>query len=398
MNKLNFPKISIRYVVGVDISCSATTLTHELGRQSDITKDGVSIDGVQTDKSGKKGFFLSGGSVDDVSGEVSGCLMDGTYTFFDDVEKYHGVIGNVLSGNDYTFASEQSITVARAHTGDYITAIAIYFDDIAGEHATNIVFSTEPGTVYKNNNSVFVKSFGRDSTVTSVKISFTKWSKKNSLAKVLKVVTTISGEYDYRTIKSIAFSDEKISNEEDVSFGVTSQFCDFSLIDKNGLIKALHATNILMDDAVANIYLVNTVEKDIYDPVTGQTGRGFVDTEDKIGEFYLSTYENERGTTNWDFSLVDKLEKFKEETIAPEEVARRTLYDIVSVILGRMGFSEDIIEWEPNARAFCRAKVIPTSYIEPNQYAYDVLCKCCEVGLLRVFINPQGKVRVERGL
>lgn len=398
MNKLNFPKIVIRYIVGADITCSATTLSNGLGTLSEITKETVTVDGSQIPKVGKKGLFLSGGSVDGVTGEVSGCLMDGSYLFFGEGEKYAGVLGNVLSGNDYTFSTEQYITVGVSHTGDHITALSIYFDDVAGEHATNITFSTEPGVVYKNNKTVFVKSFGRDSTVTSVKISFTKWSKKNSLAKVLKVVTNITGEYDYRSIKSMSFSDEKISNEEDVSFGVTSQFCDFSLTDKNGLIQALHETNILMDDAIASIFLVNTVEKDIYDPGTGQTVRSLVDTEDKIGEFYLSTYENERGTTIWDFSLVDKLEKFKEETIAPEEVAERSLYTIISIILGRMGFSEDVVEWEPNARSFCRSKTIPTSYIEPNQYAYDVLCKCCEVGLLRIFINPQGKVRVERGL
>lgn len=398
MSKLNSPKIVIRYVVGADITCSATTLSHAFGRSADLTSDTFTVDGVQLPKYGKKGLFLSGGSVDDGTGEVSGCIMDGTYTFFDSTEKYPGVLGNVFSGNDYTFASEQYITVSTVNASDRIAAIAIYFDNVAGEHATNIVFSSEPSTVYKNNNSVFVKAFGSDTNITSVKISFTKWSKKNSLAKVLKVVTTITGEYDYKTIKSMSFSDEKISNEEEVSFGVTSQFCDFSLIDKDGLIKALHATNILMDDAIANIYLVNTEIKDFYNSETGETERHPADTETKIGEFYLSTYENERGTANWDFSLVDKLEKFKEETIAPEEVQSRTLYAITSTILGRMGFSDELIEWEPNARAFCRAKIIPQSYIEPNQYAYDVLCKCCEVGLLRIFINPQGKVRVERGL
>ena len=384
MIKLNFPKIVIRYVVGVDITCTATSLSNAIGRQSDIVSQNFDLNGVETPKYGKKGLFLSGGSVDEITQEVSGCLMDGTYTFFGESERYPGVVGNVLSGDDYTFSTEQYITVQAKNTGDTIKAVSIVFDDIAGEHATNIKFSTEPNRVYKNNHSTFIKYFNESDNITSVKISFTKWSKKNSLAKVLKVTTTITGEYDYRTIKSMNFSDEKISNEEEVSFGVTNQFCDISLIDKGGEISALHEASLLTGDVIARIYLVNTNEEGL-------------DDELQIGSFYLSTYENERGTNVWDFSLIDRLEKIKDVVIEPHEVEKMTIKEITDFVLEKLGFS-NLTQWEQSAAQHCSSVVVPNAWIDANQYAYDVLCKCCEVGLLRIFINSTGIVRIERGL
>lgn len=386
MEKLNSPKIDIRYVIGVDIQCvnNQNTLNNSLSRPTELTKDIFSMENKEIKKYGKKGFYLSGGNVDEETHEVSGCLMDGSYTFFDNVEKYTGIVGTVLSNNNYTFNTEQFVTVRTKNTGDVITAIALTFDNVAGEFATDIKFSTEPNKIYKNNKMIFIKSFGQNSNVTQVKISFVKWSKKNSLAKLLKISTTITGEYDYKTIKSMDFSDEKVSNEEEVSFGVTNQYCDISLIDKNGDIQALHEANMLDGDVVAKIYLVNS------------NNNGTAD-ETHIGSFILSTYENEKGTNVWKYSLVDKLEKIKDVVVEPHEVEQMTIKQVVEFVLSKVGLG-GFIDWETTALTHCSSIVIPNAWIEANQYAYDVLCKCCEVGLLRVFINALGNVRIERGL
>lgn len=384
MRKVNFPKVVIRYLAGVQISCSATTLKNDLSRESELTSEEFKVGYNNVAKYGKKGFYLSGGCVEEPTQEVSGCLMDGTYTFFDNAEKYPGIVGTELSKDDYTFASEQSITVATVNSTDCITAISVKFDDVAGEYATDIKLSTEPNTVYKNRRYAFIKTFSEKDNVKSVKITFVKWNKKNSLAKVLKVTTSITGEYDYRTIKSLSFSDEKISNEEEVSFGVTNQFCDIGLIDKTGDINALHEANMLDGDAVAQIYLVNIDDN-------GEK------EETQIGSFTLSTYENEKGTVLWNFSLVDKLEKIKDIIVEPHEVEKMTIKQITDYVLEKLGFNGSIY-WEMEASRYCSSVVIPNAWVEPNQYAYDMLCKCCEVGLLRIFINPDGNVRIERGL
>lgn len=383
MSKINSPKIEITYLADIELSYSANTLSHELGRPSDVFSDKITVDGAEVPKYGKKGFFLSGGSVNENTQEVSGCIMDGSYQFFDSKEKYPGILGNVLSGDDYTFASEQSITVSPKYTGSVIRDIVLVFDEVAGEYATNIRFSSEPNTTYRNNRFTFTKTFSADIN-NSVRVIFDKWSKKNSLAKLKQIKTGITGEYDYRTIKSMDFSNEKISNEEEVSFSVTSQYCDIGLIDKDGVIQSLHEASLIHDNIVAQIYLVDTAASGL-------------ETKTKIGEFVLQSYENEKGSVVWNFSLVDKLERFKKEKIAAEEVASRTLYEIITKILNTIGF-KGAVSWSADAETFCKAKVIENSYIEPNQHAFDVLCKCCEVGLLRIFVQPTGEVRIERGL
>ena len=383
MSKINSPKIEITYLADIELSYSANTLSHELGRPSDVFSDKITVDGAEVQKYGKKGFFLSGGSVNENTQEVSGCIMDGSYQFFDSKEKYPGILGNVLSGDDYTFASEQSITVSPKYTGSVIRDIVLVFDEVAGEYATHSRFSSEPNTTYRNNRLTFIKVFSSDIS-DSVKVIFDKWSKKNSLAKLKQIKTGITGEYDYRTIKSMDFSNEKISNEEEVSFSVTSQYCDISLIDKDGVIQSLHEASLIHDNIVAQIYLVDTAASGL-------------ETKTKIGEFVLQSYENEKGSSVWNFTLVDKLEKFKDIVVEPHEVEKMTIYEVVNYALERIGFGSSI-SWGSSAEAHCKSVVIPNAWIEPNQYAFDVLCKCCEVGLLRIFIQPTGEVRIERGL
>lgn len=386
MSKLNSPKIVIRYVVGAEISMSQTSIfdNNDFSRAGSITKNTFDMGGEEIQKYGKKGFFLSGGAVDPVTREESGCIMNGSYKFFDDVEKYPGIVGRVLSGDNYKFSSPQYVRVTTVNTGDVITALSIHFDNVAGEYATEIIFSNEPNKIYKNQKYVFAKTFKSEDNITSVDITFNKWSKKNSVAKLLKVTTTIIGEYDYSTIKSMDFSNEKISNEEEVSFGVTSQFCDISLIDRTGEIQALHDAHLLEGDILAKIYLVNSFEDGTQE-------------ETNIGTFYLSTYENEKGSNVWDYSMIDQLEKLKNIVVDPLEVGSRTIKQITDFILQKLGLSGST-SWSADAASYCSSITVPNSWIEPNQYAFDVLCKCCEVGLLRIFIDQVGGVRVERGL
>ena len=106
MSKLgNMPRIEIKYLVDIELLVNLTnsTLNHPIGHLSDIINDSYNHDNISYEKEGKKGFYLSGGSVDN-NGEVSGCIMDGTYTLFDS-KGYAGAVGNSFSKDDYTFLS-----------------------------------------------------------------------------------------------------------------------------------------------------------------------------------------------------------------------------------------------------------------------------------------------------
>ena len=97
---INVPKLEIEYLVNYDLTFTNASEFHPLSNISEVNKNISNL-------SGKKGFHLSGGSVDEETGEVSGTLLDGTFTFYKDSENaYDGIMGYELSSEDYSFESQ----------------------------------------------------------------------------------------------------------------------------------------------------------------------------------------------------------------------------------------------------------------------------------------------------
>lgn len=394
MSKLgNMPRIEIKYLVDIELLVNLTnsTLNHPIGHLSDIINDSYSHDNISYEKEGKKGFYLSGGSVDN-NGEVSGCIMDGTYTLFDS-KGYAGAVGNSFSKDDYTFDTEQSISISAKNSDTYIKHLVIYFDPKANEYATQLSFSSDSATtINKNSRLVYFKNFGEDSNLTSVKCSFTKWSKKNSLAKVLKIKTGFTGIYDYKTIKKFELSDEKVSNENEISFGVSSQYCDLTILDETGDVTTLFGADLLLENITAFFYIVNTETATAEDGTIHE-----FEHREKIGELIIDKKKNIEGSIKWTYNLIDRLEQLRSVICPALDVQTRTLYQIVNQITSETGIA-NIVSWSTEAEEYCKNVTINNSFIKPNQYMFDVLGKCCEVGLLKMFINPDGQLRIERGL
>lgn len=395
MSKIeNRPRIEIKYLTDIELSVNLnnSNLNHNIGHLSDVVNDKFTHNNIPYEKEGKKGFYLSGGNIDDQTGEISGCIMDGTFTLFDS-KGYAGAVGNCLSNDSYGFDTEQYITLAVKNADTYIKHLVVYFDPVANEYATQLSFSSDSSTtINKNSRLIYFKNFGEDSTLTSVKCSFTKWSKKNSLAKVLKIKTGFTGIYDYKTIKKFEISDEKNSNENEISFGISSQYCDLTILDKTGEVSALFGQDLLLENIVAVFYLVN-------DKTTIASDGSVHNYEDreKIGELLIDTKKNVEGTISWTYGLIDRLEQLRSVICPALDVQKRTLYQIISQITSEIGIA-DIVSWSDDAKDKCQKIEIEHSFIKPSQYVFDVLGKCCEVGLLKMFINPDGKLRIERGL
>lgn len=394
MSKMgNMPRIEIKYLVDIElvVNLANSTLNNSIGHLSDIVNDSYTHDNSSFDKEGKKGFYLSGGSVDN-NGEVSGCIMDGTYTLFDS-KGYAGAVGNSFSKDDYTFDTEQSITLQVKNSDTYIKHLVIYFDPVANEYATQLSFSSDSATtINKNSRLVYFKNFGEESNLTSVKCSFTKWSKKNSLAKVLKIKTGFTGIYDYKTIKKFELSDEKVSNENKISFGVSSQYCDLTILDDTGDVTALFGADLLLENITAFFYIVNTKTATAEDGTIHE-----FEQREKIGELIIDKKKNVEGSIRWTYNLIDRLEQLRSVICPALDVQNRTLYQIINQITSETGVA-NIVSWSSEAESYCKSISISNSFIKPNQYMFDVLGKCCEVGLLKMFINPDGQLRIERGL
>ena len=83
---INVPKLEIEYLVNYDLTFTNASDFHPL---SDISEINTNISNL----SGKKGLHLNGGSVDEETDEVSGTLLDGTFTFYkDSANAYNGII------------------------------------------------------------------------------------------------------------------------------------------------------------------------------------------------------------------------------------------------------------------------------------------------------------------
>lgn len=374
----NAPRVEIKFLIDYELVFNSYAEKHD---QSDMSN--LNID---TNFKGKKGLHLCGGSVDEETGEVSGCVLDGTYTFYKSTNNsYKGYMGNCLSNNDYTFSTAQYIDFSVKHEGSFIKSILIYFDTVANEFPTELYFSNainEDGTsvskyssLYKikNNKTVFMYSFGEDSQITSIRLNISKWSKKNAFVKILKIKTGYTGIYDYSSLKSLRWDNDMFSDETELQFGISSNTASVEIFDNDDIIDELYAKNLIFQNVTMRIYIDGTYQ----------------------GEFYIDTKNNERGSDVWNFECIDFFERIKDDIVPMMQIQKNIpLTKIISWVLDRKGID---YEYADGVYDICYAYKIPQAYIKSQQTVYEVLLKVCQVGLLRIYVT-NGKLRITRGI
>lgn len=376
----NAPRVEIEFLVNYELTFTSYSEKHD---QSDISN--LNID---TNFKGKKGLHLCGGSVDEETGEVSGCVLDGTYTFYKSTSNsYNGFMGNCLSNDNYGFSTAQYIDFSVKHEGSYIKSILIYFDTVANEFPTELYFSNainEDGTsvskyssLYKikNSKTIFMYSFGEDSQITSIRLNISKWSKKNAFVKILKIKTGYTGIYDYTSLQSLRWDNDKFSDETELTFGISSNKASVEIFDTEDIIDELYAKNLIFQNVMAKIYI-----DDIYQ-----------------GSFYIDEKNNDRGDEVWTFDCIDFFERKKDDIVPIMQIdtsGNCNLTKIISWVCDRAGIE---VEYTDEAKAACDAYKIPRAYIKSQQTIYEVLLKVCQVGLLRMYVSL-GKLRITRGI
>lgn len=388
----NAPQVKIQYLVNYDLEISGQDGVSGLDTSDlNLLSDLSNINNQDARLRGKKGLHLNGGSIDEVTGEVTGTLLDGTYTFYSDSEKsYKGIIGNELSNDNYRFDSPQYITIKAKNDNTYIRSLLIYFDPIATEYATEISFSNakkyDPETdsevddityisskVYKNDRLVFIHNFGENSTLKQVQININKWSKKNSLMKILKIVTGYTGIYDKTNLMKFDFTINKTNDAQQLRFGVSSNNCTIDVLDNDLMIDTLYKKDLIYKNIEVRIAVDNISQ----------------------GVFYLNEKNSEKGSNEWIFNCIDKLEMLRNLKRPMMNIADRSLYEIINYIISGLSLN---IEWENEAKAYCENIRINKSYFEANQTIYNLLLKCCQIGLLRIYVDRNDKIRVTSGV
>ena len=362
---LNEPKIEIKYLpfYEVDLYPTNSTIDNNLSNITTFTKDRV--------VTGKKGFYLSGGSYNEEKQEDIGTLMNGTYTFFDEVKKYGGIVGTELSNNNYQFDTTQQITLI-APNNSTIPYLVIYFDNIAGEYATKMTFSDEPNTIYSNNSYIFSKKIvGSHSSIT---ITINQWSKQKSVFKILKITAGISNEYDIRSITDLYYTKDKFTDTDELRFGVSLQEATFQIIDRNGIINSLYNGGFQLKNIQVNIYIDGDLDS----------------------VFMVDNPTSDNNKLYWDFQCNDILKNKLQEKLNPYFFGVRTsILDFISYACsGSISYKYESDELVSELYQISP----PIAFVETGQTREELLIKCCQVGLLRMYSDEDGSLLISRGI
>lgn len=293
---------------------------------------------------GFKGFFFSGGDAN----VGSGCWLDGSYRFFDSVNKYAGWIGDTLSNSDGTFSTSQSITATCASN---ITTLTIIFDKVAGEYAQQITIGN---TVYNNYSYICILNLVNSST--SVTVEFTKWSKANSCAKVLAITYGLVIDYDSHNSSGLQYTEQFLTDASSLVFGITLQSGSFTALDKLNQLQQANAVGLLRTGAVVKIY-----EDDV-----------------QVAEMITDDYDSDEVTKEWTISLSDALEPLDEDQFAGLDYASRNLKTIVDILLPGVIYVDDLA-------TELTSITIPESLLEVTS-RWDAIVKCCNVGTFVVYL------------
>lgn len=288
---------------------------------------------------GFKGFFFSGGD----ASTNSGCWLDGSYKFFDSVIKYPGLLGNALSQADGTFLTEQYIQTTG---GTLFYNLTFVFDRIAGEYATEILIG---GTLYYNYDYTFsVKCSG------STKVVFNKWSKPNSVVKILTMKYGFTLLCDKLTIQNLRYSNSIVAGNDILTFGILVQSGSLKVRDL-GILKALNDSSILDKGVAVRILIDDAVEQ----------------------RFITTDYSSTDLETIWTIQMSDDIISWENEQFEVLDYATRTLKEIVDILIPGLVYDDGL-------DTLLQAFTIPNSFLVSST-KWQAVVKCCQVGLFRIY-------------
>ena len=335
------------YKVSIEINPETIPETSVSAARSDIADVSQLTANFHT-KKGKRGFFFSGGN----KAENQGSWLDGSFTFFEDSEKYPGWVGTELSQPDGTFLTPQTITITPAATGP----IVLRFDRIAGEYAKLITIGA---TVYTNYNYYFVIPEAiKDAPIT---LTFTKWSRGNSAVKLLGVIGGMILTYTRNNFSKVEYS-----------LNITSDVIKFGVLANEGSMK-------VKDDGLLD---------SLNDAKLLQPGLPVKITKDDVlkDTFVTSTFSGDELNSQWTIDFTDRLSYLEDEQFEGVNYKDRTLKEIILLIIPNAEFI--------NCDYIDKIK-IPNSFINTTT-KWNALVKCCNVGML--YITMKNDIPQVRGI
>ena len=191
--------------------------------------------------------------------------------------------------------------------------------------------------------------------------------------KMLKIVTGYTGVYDKTSLMSFDFNINKTNDPQQLRFGVSNNTCSIDVLDNDLMIDTLYKKDLIYKNIQVQISVDGIIQ----------------------GVFYVDEKSSKKGTNEWIFDCVDRLEALKNITRPMMSIAERSIYEITNYVLS--GVVPNVV-WEKSAKEYCQSKTIEKSYFKTGQTLYDLMLKCCQVGLLRIYIDRNDICKITSGV
>lgn len=303
--------------------------------------------------------------------------MDGTFQMIDDT-CILGWWSGELSNSDGTFTNPPSLEVFFIDRP--VSSWMIIGDSKLGQYPVNFTIDYKLNDeivatdTYSGNTSVQRKIYTTITDVTSIKITITKWSKPNAVAKIIKFFDMLAETYEESDLQSFEVNEEMGSI--DANYNLSSDTMTVSIYNKDRKFNVGYLKNLLILDRKVKPYI--GVEKD-----------GTIEYT-SLGTFYSDEWKVDQDGQWVKCTAVDRLIRLQNKIYVGYPLNYEvTLYDIAYDILTKSGFktTEFVISDKLSQ------SIIPSAFM-PKQSVWDALQEIAYSGLCKVFIDREDKINI----
>lgn len=303
--------------------------------------------------------------------------MDGTFQMIDDT-CILGWWSGELSNSDGTFTNPPFLEVFFIDRP--VSSWMIIGDSKLGQYPVNFTIDYKLNDeivatdTYSGNTSVQRKIYTTITDVTSIKITITKWSKPNAVAKIIKFFDMLAETYEESDLQSFEVNEEMGSI--DANYNLSSDTMTVSIYNKDRKFNVGYLKNLLILDRKVKPYI--GVEKD-----------GTIEYT-SLGTFYSDEWKVDQDGQWVKCTAVDRLIRLQNKIYVGYPLNYEvTLYDIAYDILTKSGFktTEFVISDKLSQ------SIIPSAFM-PKQSVWDALQEIAYSGLCKVFIDREDKINI----
>lgn len=303
--------------------------------------------------------------------------MDGTFQMIDDT-CILGWWSGELSNSDGTFTNPPSLEVFFIDRP--VSSWMIIGDSKLGQYPVNFTIDYKLNDeivatdTYSGNTSVQRKIYTTITDVTSIKITITKWSKPNAVAKIIKFFDMLAETYEESDLQSFEVNEEMGSI--DANYNLSSDTMTVSIYNKDRKFNVGYLKNLLILDRKVKPYI--GIEKD-----------GTIEYT-SLGTFYSDEWKVDQDGQWVKCTAVDRLIRLQNKIYVGYPLNYEvTLYDIAYDILTKSGFktTEFVISDKLSQ------SIIPSAFM-PKQSVWDALQEIAYSGLCKVFIDREDKINI----